>query len=107
MHGQPPAALFCALCGSFGFVWLFLMPFQVRLALSADPAGRVAVLVPAVQLLGVAVGPLLASLLFVTDDDARPVPLVCAGFALAALGLLLLGRGRFDTEKSVQHLAEK
>jgi hypothetical protein len=94
LHGQPPALTFCVSCGLFGFVWLFLMPFHVRLAFAADPAGRVAVLVPAVQLLGVAFGPLLASLL-VTDDDARPVPLVCTGFALVGLLLLVLGRGRF------------
>jgi hypothetical protein len=103
LHGQPSILLFCALCGLFGFVWLFLMPFQVRLAFAADPVGRVAVLVPALQLLGSAFGPLLASLLFVTDDDARPVPLVCAGFALFALGLLAVGRAAFGTEESVQH----
>jgi MFS family permease len=98
LHGQPPALLFCTLCGAFGFVWLFLMPFHVRLAFAADPTGRVAVLVPAVQLLGSAFGPLLASLLFVTDDDAQPVPLVCAGFALVALGLLAMGRGRYGEQ---------
>jgi MFS transporter, DHA1 family, inner membrane transport protein len=103
MHGRPPVLVFCTLCALFGFVWLFQMPFQVRLAFAADPTGRVAVLVPALQLLGVAFGPLLASLLFVTDDNARPVPLVCAGFALVALGLLVLGRGCFGTEESLQH----
>ena len=103
LHGRPAALLFCTLCGLFGFVWLFLMPFQVRLAFAADPAGRVAVLVPALQLLGSAFGPLLSSLFFVTDDDARPVPLVCAGLALVALCLLVVGRGRFDTKEPLQH----
>jgi hypothetical protein len=102
LHGQPPAPAFCVFCGLFGFVWLFLMPFHVRLAFAADPAGRLAVLVPALQLLGVAFGPLLASLL-VTDDDARPVPLVCVGFALVGLFLLVLGRGRFGKDARTWH----
>jgi DHA1 family inner membrane transport protein len=90
------APIFSALCGLFGFVWLFRMPFQVRLAFAADPTGRVAVLVPALQLLGSAFGPLLASLLVVTDDDAHAVPLVCTGFEILALGLLLAGRTLFN-----------
>jgi predicted MFS family arabinose efflux permease len=101
LHFQPPALLFCVLCGAFGFVWLFLMPFQIRLALAADPAGRVAVLVPALQLLGSALGPLVTSA-FVTDDNARPVPWVCAGFALVALCLMVVGRNRFDTKEPLQ-----
>ena len=102
LHLQPPAWLFCVLCGLFGFVWLFLMPFQVRLAFAADPAGRVAVLVPALQLLGSAFGPLITSLFFVTDDDVRPVPLVCAGLALAAVCLLVVGAKLFDTKGPLQ-----
>jgi DHA1 family inner membrane transport protein len=98
VHTQPSALFFCALCGLFGFVWLFRMPFQVRLAFSADPTGRVAVLVPALQLLGSAFGPLLASLLFVTDDDARSVPLVSAGFEVIALCLILAARGLFRAQ---------
>jgi len=104
LHLQPNAALFCALCGLFGFVWLFLMPFQIRLAFAADPAGRVAVLVPALQLLGSAFGPLLTSLFFVTNDDARPVPLVCMGFALVAACLLLAGHSRFGSKEPHQHI---
>lgn len=106
LHLRPSAWLFCVLCGMFGFVWLFLMPFQVRLAFAADPAGRVAVLVPGLQLLGSAFGPLITSLFFVTNDDARPVPLVCAGLALVASCLLVVGRNRFDTKGPLQqHLS--
>jgi predicted MFS family arabinose efflux permease len=104
LHLRPAAPLFCVLCGLFGFVWLFLMPFQIRLGLAADPVGRVAVLVPALQLLGSALGPLLTSV-FVTDDNARPVPVVCAGFALAALCLLVVGRSRFHTKEPLQQYA--
>lgn len=89
----PAAIRFSVLCGVFGFAWLFVMPFHIRLALDADPAGRVAVLIPALQLLGIAFGPLLASL-FVAGSDARRVPVVCAGFALATACLLIAGRRR-------------
>ena len=104
LHFQPPVLVFCLLCGAFGFVWMFLMPFQIRLALAADPAGRVAVLVPALQLLGSALGPLVTAV-FVTDDNARPVPWICAGFALVALCLLVVGRSRFDTKEPLQQYA--
>jgi len=85
---------FSLLSAAFGFTWLFLMPFQVGLALKVDPAGRVAMLIPAMQLLGTALGPLSASLL-IREGDAGSVALVSAGFALAAAAFLLLGRARF------------
>jgi hypothetical protein len=75
---------FVALCALFGFVWLFLMPFHIGLAFRADARGRVAVLVPAAQLIGSAFGPLVASLI-VVGDDPGPVPAVSAAFAIAAL----------------------
>lgn len=87
-----PALGFAAVCVAFGFAWMFLMPFHVGLALRADAQGRVAVLVPAAQLIGSACGPLLASLLLHADDPA-PVPLVGLGFAFAA-ALLALWIGR-------------
>jgi predicted MFS family arabinose efflux permease len=86
-------ARFAALCGLFGFLWLFSMPFHIRLALSADATGRVAVLVPGIQLLGVACGPLLASA-FVANDDPRLVPAVCGAFAISAVGFLAAIRNR-------------
>ncbi|OQP72637.1 hypothetical protein IA54_014580 [Xanthomonas phaseoli pv. syngonii LMG 9055] len=81
-------AAFTVACVGLGLVWMFLMPFHVGLAFGADAHGRVAVLVPAVQLLGSAAGPLLASLLLQHDDPA-PVPV----FSLAA-ALLAAAAGR-------------
>jgi NAD(P)-dependent dehydrogenase (short-subunit alcohol dehydrogenase family) len=85
---------FIVLCAVFGFAWLFLMPFHVALAFRADAKGRVAVLVPAAQLMGAAFGPLIASLV-VTGDDAGPVPIVTLSFALLMLALLLFARKRW------------
>jgi DHA1 family inner membrane transport protein len=85
-----PFALACAV---FGFSWLFMMPYHVGLAFSADPSGRLAGLVPAAQLLGSAFGPLVASFM-VEGENAGPVPLLSAGFALAAAALILLTRHR-------------
>jgi MFS transporter, DHA1 family, inner membrane transport protein len=79
-------------CAAFGFVWLFLFPFQIGVAFRADPSGRLAMLVPAAQLLGSAFGPLVASLL-VSGGDASPVPLLSAAFAVAG-ALAVLGTRR-------------
>ena len=82
VHFTPAGAFvsFTLLFAAFGFAWLFLMPFQVALALRADPPGRVAVLISAAQLIGSAIGPLGASLV-VNGDDASPVPFASLAFS--------------------------
>jgi MFS transporter, DHA1 family, inner membrane transport protein len=101
MHGLPAAATlrFTLLCAAFGFVWMFLMPFHVSLAFLADPTGRAAMLIPAMQLLGSALGPLVASFV-VTGEDAAAVLIVSLSFALAAVALLVLGYFRFREKGS-------
>ncbi len=87
---------FAFLGAAFTFTWLFMLPFQMGLAFSVDPSGRVASLVPALQLFGSAFGPLMASLL-VTGENVAPVPLVAAGFALlSALALVATRRRSAD-----------
>lgn len=83
--------VFLMLCGFFGLVYLILTPFQVRIALQLDPSGRVAALVPGMQLLGCAFGPLVASQ-WVVDDYVQPVVIVSTIFSLVALVLLGLLR---------------
>lgn len=83
--------VFLVLCGAFGLVWLMLTPFQVRIALQLDPSGRVAALVPGMQLLGCAFGPLMASQ-WVVGENAEYVLLVSAVFSLIALTLVGLLR---------------
>ncbi|MCU1739313.1 MULTISPECIES: SDR family NAD(P)-dependent oxidoreductase [unclassified Pseudomonas] len=81
------AKAFMLLSGFFSLVYLMLTPFQVRIALSLDPSGRVAVLIPGMQLLGCAFGPLVASQ-WVVGDYVQPVALVSVGFSLLAFILL-------------------
>jgi predicted MFS family arabinose efflux permease len=85
--------VFALLCALFAFAWLFLLPFQMRLAFDADPSGRVGSLLPAAQLFGTAFGPLIASLL-VDGDNAASVPAVSAAFAVASIAALIAVRGR-------------
>lgn len=84
---------FTVLCGVFGFVWLFQMPFHVRLAFDIDPRGRIAMLVPPAQLLGSGFGPLMASF-SVNGDDVHRIPLIAAGFAVCVVVALLLVKYR-------------
>ncbi|AHG41320.1 membrane protein [Pseudomonas syringae CC1557] len=80
--------VFLGLCSLFALVYLMLTPFQVRIALQIDPSGRIAGLIPGMQLLGCAFGPLLASQ-WIAGDNAQPVLLVSAWFSVIAL--LLVG----------------
>lgn len=82
---------FTLACAVLGFIWLFMLPFHVALALHVEPTGRLAGLVPAAQLLGSAFGPLTASFI-VEGENATAVPLLSATFAIAALAILLFGR---------------
>ncbi|HEY9095877.1 MAG TPA: MFS transporter [Hydrogenophaga sp.] len=84
---------FALACAMFGFVWMFMLPFHIGLCFRADPSGRLASLVPAAQLLGSAFGPLTASFI-VEGENASAVPLLSAGFAVAAALLLLATRPR-------------
>ncbi len=83
----PGVALFWLAALVTGFVWLFVVPYQIRLTIVADPSRRTALLVPAAQLLGAALGPAGASLL-ISGDDVRAVPFF--GMSCLAVTLLLL-----------------
>lgn len=93
IHGLPVGAhlAFVGSCLLFTFLWQTLTPFQIGLALSLDPRGRIATLVPSLQLLGCAAGPALASF-WLNGAEVRPAALASALLSLLALGLLgLLG----------------
>jgi len=64
VFGDGPAApLFLAATGMFGFLWMFIMPFQLELVIIVDPTRRAATLIGGAQLIGSSLGPLLASML--------------------------------------------
>lgn len=69
-----------------GFILLFIVPYQIRLAITADETRTAVLLVPAAQLFGLAIGPIAASLLI--DKDFRPVPEFAAASAAASVALL-------------------
>ena len=75
-----------------GFILLFIVPYQIRLAITADETRTSVLLVPAAQLFGLAIGPIAASLL-IDGKDFRPVPEFAAASAAASvvfLGLFVL-----------------
>jgi MFS transporter, DHA1 family, inner membrane transport protein len=79
---------FVVTCAVFGFLWLYMMPFHVKLALAAEPAGSLAVHVPALQLLGSALGPMTAALFMEGEAHVRPAFVTATTYALGALVLL-------------------
>ena len=82
---------FIVICSIFGFLWLFMATFHVRLAFAVEPTGRLALFGPSLQLLGSAMGPLLASL-FVVGDDASGAANTSAVLAITSVGLLIILR---------------
>jgi hypothetical protein len=77
---------------AIGFVWMFIIPFQIGQTVAADSSRSTALLVPAANLFGAALGPLAAST-FVVGDDASAVPVFSIGavvFSLALFGLFLM-----------------
>jgi hypothetical protein len=84
---HPPAWLFIFANAASGLVGLFLGPFLVPLAIDADPSRRAAMQSGAAQLLGGALGPLLASLV-VGDQNVHGV--LWLGTGLLAGGLAVV-----------------
>lgn len=79
---------FAIACCAFGFLWLFMMTFHVRLAFFIEPTGRLALFGPSLQLLGTALGPLVASML-VSTEHAGPAASASAAFAVSSVALLM------------------
>jgi len=80
--------VFWAVALVMGFILLFIVPYQIRLAITADETRNAVLLVPAAQLFGLAIGPIAASFL-IDGTNFRPVPEFAAATALASV--LLLG----------------
>lgn len=92
LAGGPGLTTFWVAALVMGFILLFVVPYQIRLAITADETRTAVLLVPAAQLFGLAIGPIAASLL-IDGKDFRPVPEFAAASALASvilLGLFIL-----------------
>lgn len=88
VFGQTPsAALFIATNFMLGLSSIFLAPFLVPMTIDADPSRRAAVQSAGAQLLGGAMGPLLASFV-VGDRDVHGVLWLGAGLMLAGLAVV-------------------
>ena len=87
--GRPSAMIFLiAVCG-FNILWNFVLPFILAAVGEMRTNGRMVGGAIAMQMLGLGLGPFLAGLL--TDGSSyRLVELVCIGFFLASLALLML-----------------
>ena len=83
----PGLSVFWAVVLVMGFILLFIVPYQIRMAITADETRTAVLLVPAAQLLGLAIGPIAASLL-IDGENFRPVPEFAAASALASVALL-------------------
>jgi DHA1 family inner membrane transport protein len=88
MAAPPSAAAFVVATAVFGFLWLFVMPFQVPAVIAADPSRRAAVLIGGAQLVGSSLGPLLTGFL---TSEAGVVPVLWFGATCLVGGVLVLG----------------
>jgi MFS transporter, DHA1 family, inner membrane transport protein len=86
---KPDVIAFWGLAMMTGFIWLFVVPFQIRLAVEADAARGAALLVPAAQLVGAALGPAGASF-FIESGSSAPIAWFAAASALASAVVILL-----------------
>lgn len=86
--GELEFLLFSTLLAIFAFSWNFGIAFQLGVLVSIDPRGRYVSLFPALQGIGLAVGPLLASLV-IAGGDYRMVNAI-SGVALVSYLLLIL-----------------
>jgi predicted MFS family arabinose efflux permease len=82
-----PAWLFVGANAVAGFTGLLLSPFLVPMTIEADPSRRAAVQSGAAQLIGGAIGPLIASRV-VTDQDVHGTLWLGAGMLLAGLAIV-------------------
>ncbi len=82
-----PAWLFISANAFSGLMGLFLAPFLVPMTIEADPSRRAAVQSGAAQLIGGAMGPLLASRV-VSDQDVHGVLWLGGGLMIAGLATL-------------------
>jgi len=76
-------------CGMFGLVWYTLLPFGLKLLISLDPTRRLGLLNTPASLVGLGLGPMVASL-FVGVSDVSPAFKAATVMFIASSGLYSL-----------------
>ena len=84
---------FVAAASAFGFLWLFVLPFQVPLVIAADPSRRAATLIGGAQLVGASLGPLAAAQIITGHGIASVLWFGAVGDAIG-VGLMIAFGGR-------------
>lgn len=84
LASHPGTVVFMACAIVFGFLWLFVQPYQVPFLIDIDPSRRAAMQLATAQLLGGSAGPLVAAFV-VSDVDVRGA----LGFGAACIVLNL------------------
>jgi hypothetical protein len=81
---HPSAVLFYIDAAIFGFIWLFILPFQVPMLIEADPSRRAAVVNSGIGLLGGSLGPSVVAEI-ISPDNTRGALWLAAGCLLVSL----------------------
>jgi MFS transporter, DHA1 family, inner membrane transport protein len=103
---RPGLPVFWLLAMTTGFIWLSVVPFQIRMAVDADVERGAALLLPAAQLFGAALGPAGASL-FVDTRSSAPVAYFAAASAACSIAFVLvnwltISGARFNQRKGTE-----
>ncbi len=99
---RTPGWMFIAVSGVVGFFSLLVLPFFVSLTVHADPSRRAAVQIGAAQLLGGALGPVLASLSVGEHDVHAALGVSAILFVLSLSVIFFLNRPAHARTRSVR-----
>lgn len=92
---SPTPLVFAVATLATGLIWLFVVPWQIGMTIDADASRKTALLIPAAQLFGAAIGPIGATLL-ISGENMRPVAYFAMGAAVACLVLCTAYIGLFS-----------
>lgn len=92
MAAPPSAVAFVAASAAFGFLWMFVMPFQIPLVIAADPTRRAAQLIGGAQLAGSGAGPFAAGM--IAGEQVGVVPWFGAAILVLGAASLLVASSR-------------
>lgn len=83
---HPSELLFYIDAAIFGFLWLFILPFEVPMLIEADPSRRAAVLNSGIGLLGGSIGPSVVAEI-ISPDNTRGALWLAAACLIVSLAI--------------------